>query len=83
MFAGLSEQDIWTGARGDPLTFKDTRLPGRVYLGAIAYQLREYVRPPPLIDSLGQNRDQRSFPARQRYGRKCRGRGRKEKGEET
>ena len=37
------------GARGDPpvlLTFKDTQLPSRVFLGSMSYQVREYVRPP-------------------------------------
>lgn len=37
------------GAGGDPpvlLTFKDAELPGRVFLGCMAYQVREYVRPP-------------------------------------
>ncbi|XP_049453841.1 uncharacterized protein LOC125901889 [Epinephelus fuscoguttatus] len=37
------------GAKGDPpvmLTFKNTELPGRVFLGSMAYQVKEYVRPP-------------------------------------
>lgn len=37
------------GAGGDPpvlLTFAGTELPGRVFLGSMAYQVRGYVRPP-------------------------------------
>ena len=28
------------------VTFKETQLPGRVFLGAMAFQVREYIRPP-------------------------------------
>ena len=37
------------GADGDPpvlLTFTDSVLPQRVFLGSMAYQVREYIRPP-------------------------------------